>query len=230
MLDFSELSSYSLIDFIPMEKDVYFRLFERLHEAMLPYQLIPLILSLFIVFRIWQRKNRFVLTFLGLVVTWVGFIFFFKYLQEVSWVAPYFGWMFIAQGVLMVLTDIVFLKHRVNVQHQEKFSTVGVSLVLFSLIVFPVVVGVGERSWQGTEVYGATPDVTMLFTLSILLLYYRVPIILMLIPVAWCLVSGAIWFALEWYVGVVVAVLGMFCLLVGLYLRGVYYWRRRVAN
>ena len=65
-------------------------------------------------------------------------------------------------------------------------------LVLFALVVQPFIGPLVGRDWQQAEIFGVTPDPTVLATLGILLTVdKRPPWGLMIIPLIWCVLSGA---------------------------------------
>ena len=68
----------------------------------------------------------------------------------------------------------------------------GLGIVLFALVVQPLIGPLVGREWMQVEMFGVAPDPTALATLGILLLAVnRVHWELLLIPVAWCAITGA---------------------------------------
>ena len=65
-------------------------------------------------------------------------------------------------------------------------------LVLFALLVQSLIGPLVGRDWKQVEIFGLTPDPTVLATLGILLtVNKRPPWELMIIPLIWCILSGA---------------------------------------
>ena len=65
-------------------------------------------------------------------------------------------------------------------------------LFLFALVVQPLIGSLVSRDWKQAEIFGVTPDPTVLATLGILLTVdKRPPWGLTIIPLVWCWLSGA---------------------------------------
>lgn len=209
MIALDELSTYSLVDFIPVEKEVYFRLFERQHEMLWPFQVIAVCLMFFIAFRIYREKYRFIFASLAFALTVVALTFHLKLVSELSWVGDYFAGLFILQACAMVVMELIYWRKWESVLSQinpVQFNF-GLSLSIFAAVLYPLVIYWCHQSVVGTELFAVTPDATMLFVLGVL---YSLPgkhKLLCVLPLLWCLISGAIWYSLEWFPGLVTWVL-----------------------
>lgn len=204
-----DLDTYAISHFMPMAPEVYFRLFIRQNLAAWPSQLLTMTLGILLFALAWRRSSRYPLGLLaGLVLggswIWVGWTFHLQLYSELNWAATYFGWSFIAQGGLLLLWG---LRNRSALMAAPVGASqiLGAVLTLFALAVYPLLGPMSGRSWQAIELFGTAPDPTALATLGLLLLPRRTSWLLGVIPVLWCLYSGATWWAMDWPAGLVMS-------------------------
>jgi hypothetical protein len=199
-----DVDTWSLIDFMPMVPGVYFRLFVRLNEGLWPWHWVSYALGMVVLWLAWRGNGRVLAVILGGCWLWVSWTFHFTLFAELNWAALYTGWAFVAQAVLLIVFGVT---GRLNpaLSGQVGFSRyAGSGLALFALVAYPLVIPVSGRAWSGVELFGTAPDPTVLVTLALLLLPQRVPWSLAIIPILWCSYSGAIWWAMGWYPGLIV--------------------------
>lgn len=208
MLALDELSTYSIVDFIPVDKEVLFRVFERQNESFWPYHGLAVALAVFILVRIWLQRFRFVLGSVGLAFIFVGVTFHLKLLHELVLASWYLGWAFVAQGLVMITYDCLHWQRWPHRPALNLYATAGISLMLFSFIFYPLLVGYGVRDWEGSDFFALTPDATAMFALGVMLVMPRSMFVLAIIPTAWCLLSGAVWYGVEWFPGLLLPVVG----------------------
>jgi hypothetical protein len=71
-------------------------------------------------------------------------------------------------------------------------------LLIIALFVLPLFSIIDGRSWWTAELFGFTPDATVLATMALLcLIPGRKAWLLMIIPTTWCLISGVTMWVLE---------------------------------
>lgn len=194
-----DLDTYTVSQFIPMTPEVYFRLFERLNEAVWPWQ-VPVFAAALIGPALALRKRGGAAAVLvALCWFWVAAVFQFRFHAELNWAGPYFGWVFLIQGVLVLVAGTRgMLDGAPGVRR-----LMGVGIMGFALVLYPLLGPLTGRSWAGVELAGTAPDPTSMVTLGLLLVPLRVPWMLVPIPVLWCLFSGATWWGLGWSPGLV---------------------------
>jgi hypothetical protein len=189
-----DLLSYSLVDLIPFSRETYFRLFERYNVGVWPAPIIGLAIGLTALFTARRVEGRvlrapFLLT--AACWVWVGWVFQIHWYAPLSWPGISFGIGFVLQGVLMA----VVLGRSPPAESPEGASRhLGSALwiLVFALALQPLLGLLSGRPWYGLEVFGSAPDPTVLATLGLLLMV-RHPLrwLLSIIPLAWCLISGA---------------------------------------
>ncbi|MGM0559027.1 MAG: DUF6064 family protein [Myxococcota bacterium] len=204
-----EIDTYSLIDFMPMEPEVYLRLFVRQNEGMWPAQLIAVILALAGLWLAWRGRAREIGLIVGAGFAWVGYSFFLDLYTELNWAAEYAGWAFIAQGVLVAAYAFSGRLSFPGPEQRDALDITGVAFAGFALLAYPFLVPLGGRSWAGIEVFGAAPDPTALFAVGLVVAAARVRWVLLLVPVLWSLYSGATSLAMGWPLGLVTPVVAL---------------------
>jgi len=188
MWDF--ILSYSLIDFIPIEPEIYTRLFERINEALWPLPLVLALLGFGVMALVLLKPNRWVYLLLALAWFFVGTCFFLLYLAELTWAAHYVGALFIFQGVLFVGVSI---KHPAQKPPSHAAKYTGIVLGFVGAVIYPLWPVFNTQSVNTAQVFALAPDPSSLITLGALLVVGFRPWWLILIPVFWCLFNLAIY-------------------------------------
>ena len=192
----NELDTYSLSDFMPMEADVYLRLFVRLNELVWPGQFVTLGMGLLILWMLVRNRVRVAGLLLGVAWFSSGYFFHLHFFAELNWVAVYFGWAFIFQGLLLVFYGVIgWLKPR-PAREWTVLNRLGALLMAVALVGYPLLMPITGRGWKAMEVFALAPDPTTLFTFGFLLINVGLNRTLWIIPIAWSLLSGATWYAL----------------------------------
>ncbi|MFO7478048.1 MAG: DUF6064 family protein [Methyloceanibacter sp.] len=194
----SEWWSYRLSDILPFSPQTYFRLFELHNEALWPAQLVSLAGGLAIVALMLTRSpwsGRIVAMLLAGAWGFVAWAYLGTRYAGLNWAAIYFAYGFGAQAVLLVLAgargELGFTAPKSAV------SRAGLGLVLFALFVQPLIGPALGREWSGMELFGIAPDPTVLATLGVLLTADRLRPELLVIPLLWCGVTGAVLRAMD---------------------------------
>lgn len=210
-----EPGTYSLIDLMPMEPEVYLRLFVRQNLAVWPSQAPALMLGVAALWAGRHNRNRIAGLSIGACWVWVGATFHLNLYAELNWAAVYTGWAFIVQGVMLALSGFVADPVRRPHRPPAVVHCAGASLGVFALVVYPVMTVLGERSWRGVELLGIAPDPTALATLGLLLMLNRPVWPFVPIPVLWCVYSGLTWYAMRWYPGLAVSAAAIVFMIAG---------------
>lgn len=212
-----DLSTYSLEDLFPFLPEVYFRLFVRLNEGWWPAQLLALLLGLGALWLAWRGFGRLVGAILAVGWTFVGYAFFLDLYADLNWAGTYFGWAFFAQSALVLVVGALGGLDR-EPDHQKHSPLdgagwVGAGLVVFGLAIFPLLEPLtGVQEWSGVELFGMTPDPTVIATLGFVLMAKRARWALLIVPMLWCAISGATAWVMEAPVGLVTPVCAVIAL------------------
>jgi len=192
-----EFDIYSIRQFLPMTPEAYFRLFERLNDALWPFEVVAFIALIAVPILLRRGNGATAGVLCGLCWVWVAVVFQFRFHAELHWAGPYLGWVFIVQGLLLAVAGVRGWLEAVSGVR----ALIGLGLMVAAFVVYPIMAPLTGRYWQGVEIAGTAPDPTAVATLGVLLLARRVPWLLVPVPVLWCLYSGVTWWALGWLPG-----------------------------
>lgn len=192
-----ELSTYSVGNFIPFLPASYFRLFERQFQALWPLHPVLIALGIAAITLAVLGEGRVVAVILAAAVATAAISFHFRLYAELTPVGRVFGWVFLAQGILLLVWS--FFGRFDGRPRLDVSAWIGMALAVFGVAVYPLMALVSERTLAGAEYFALAPDPTACVTLGVLLVIARPLWLLLLLPVPllWCVVSGATLKALE---------------------------------
>lgn len=189
----SEWWSYTFSDFLLFSPRTYYRLIERHNEAFWPGQIVAIGLGLVIaglLLRPSVRQGRIVSALLAIVWSWVGLAFVRRRYATINWAADYLVWLYAIEVLLLAWIGVARGRLRFS-WRQDPAAIVGVVLLLSSLLLYPALAPLLGRGWRQAEVFGVTPDPTVIATIGLLLLAEGpARWELLVVPVLWCLASG----------------------------------------
>jgi hypothetical protein len=209
--------SYTPWDFLLFSARTYYRLFELYNRAIWPAQIPALMLGFAILWQLHRgsaRQGSVVTAILAAGWLWIAWAYLLEQYDTINWAARYFAVAFVIEALLLIWTGLV--QGRLSFQpHRDWISRAGLMLLLFALVGQPLVGPLIGRDWRQAEIFGIAPDPTVLATLGILLIADgRPPRGLMIIPLIWCVLSGATLWTMNapdaWVM--LVAALGVVCL------------------
>ncbi len=183
----SEWWKYTISDFLLFSPRTYYRMIERYNEAVWPGQLATLVLGMVILVLLyrpsWQRR-RIISGIVAVLWVFVAGVFLWKRYATINWAARYFALMFAVGAVLLVRP--IFRPSR------DAVGILGVGLFVSSLALYPLLAPLLGRGWRQAEVFGVAPDPTVLATVGLFLVAERpLPWWTLVVPLLWCLISGA---------------------------------------
>jgi len=184
----SEWWTYSLSDFLMFSSRSYYRLIESYNAAIWPAHLLALVASVIVIVAIArprQHLQRSAALVLAATWGWVAWAYHLERYAEINTAAPYFAAAFAAQALLLC-----WLAYRpANAAPAPQPVALGLSGL--AILAYPLLALARDGGqWRQAEVFGIVPDPTVVATLG-MLLAWRAPVVFWLIPVSWCLVSGA---------------------------------------
>jgi hypothetical protein len=190
----SEWWTYTLSDFLLFAPSTYYRLFELYNRALWPAQLLALGAggaTLALLRGGDARSDRAVAGVLAVGWLWVAWGFHFQRYATINWAAPWFAAAFAIEAALLAWIGAIRGRLRFGASNRTVRRT-GVGLVLFALVGQPLIGPLAGRDWVQAELFGLAPDPTAAATLGVLALAAnRVRWELLLVPLAWCAVTGA---------------------------------------
>ena len=184
----SEWWTYSLSDFLMFSSRSYYRLIESYNAAIWPAHFLALVAGVIVlgaIARPRQHLQRSAALVLAAAWGWVAWAYHLARYAEINTAAPYFAAAFASQALL--LCWLAFKPGNAAPAPQP----LALGLTGLSIFVYPLLALARDNgTWRQAEVFGIVPDPTAIATLGVLLAW-RAPAILWLIPVSWCLVTGA---------------------------------------
>jgi hypothetical protein len=183
--------TYGLSDFLLFSPRTYYRLLQHYNEAIWPAQVFTLGLGVWILLLLRRpspRLSRITAAILAALWAWIGWSFLRQRYATINWVVNYAVPLF-ALEALLIGWDAGVRRRVIYRPHRDVAGVVGMSLLVFSLALYPLMSALSGRPWRQAEVFGITPDPTALGTLGLLMLTER-PWSLMVVPMLWCLLSG----------------------------------------
>jgi len=184
----SEWWTYSLSDFLMFSSRSYYRLTESYNAAIWPAHVLALVAGVIVIVAIArprQHQRRSAALVLAAAWGWVAWAYQLERYAEINTAAPYFAAAFAMQALLLC-----WLAYRPG-NAAPAPQPLALGMTGLALFAYPFLALARDGgTWRQAEVFGIAPDPTVVATLGVLLAW-RAPAIFWLIPVLWCLVSGA---------------------------------------
>lgn len=185
--------TYRLSDFLMFEPETYYRLFELYNRGLWPAPIAALLLGLILLALAWRRADygkwppRVVAAALALTWLWVAWEFHWRRHATINLAAGYFAAAFALEALLLAaaLPGPLLIRRAA-----QKTDPAGIAIALFGVLVQPLIGPLLGRSWAQVELFAMAPDPTATATLG-LVLAGAGSRILLVIPLLWCLVTGA---------------------------------------
>jgi len=194
----TEWWTYRISDFRLFSARTYIRLFERYNHDVWPLHVLALIAGVLIIVFTMRWRPKVAAPLLAAAWIWVAYAFLWKRYATIQTAAKWFAVAFVVEALL-----ILWRMRRPAVQ---RVRVVGVAVAMFAVFVEPLVHWMAGR----VEVFGITPDPTVVATMGIALaLGSRA---LLAIPLLWCVVTGATLWSLHTLDALTVPIIGVFVL------------------
>ncbi|MGH6865710.1 MAG: DUF6064 family protein [Methyloceanibacter sp.] len=189
----SEWWTYRPADLLMFSPVTFYRLFELHNAAVWPAQIAALIAGCAILGLILWRPHgagRTIAALLALAWGFVAWAYFADRYSGINLAAPYFAWIFGAQAALLLLSGTA-AGRLIFTAPLGPLQKLGLALLVFALLLQPLIGPLLGRPWTGMEIFGITPDPTVLATLGALVAADRLRWEFLPIPLLWCAVTGA---------------------------------------
>ena len=191
----SEWWTYSLSDFLLFSPRTYYRLFELYNADIWPAQILAIALGAAILVllhrpAVWQ--GPIVAAILAGCWIWVAWAFHWQRYATINWAATYFAAAFAIEAMLLLWTGVIRNALAFN-SGTSMTHRIGLGVFVFALVVHPLIGPLVGRKWMQMEIFGVAADPTVVVTMGILLFAARrVFWELLIIPLLWCALSGAV--------------------------------------
>jgi len=185
-----ELASYRLSDFILFSQTAYYRQFEFYNQAIWPLHSVAILFALMIFYALWKKPawgGQVIALLLVVSWVWVAWAFLYQRFYQIHVVADWYAIGFILQAVLTIWYGVIKNRFTLFTSNRLKVK-IGSALLFIAIVIYPFIAFITGRSWLQFEMFVLSPDPTVLATFAILL-FYKAPVILYVIPVIWMLLS-----------------------------------------
>ena len=217
----SEWWKYRLSDFLMYTHTIFERLLEAYNAWLFPAQALAIIAGTWLVWVAWRGSTRQLQIALGVLSAswlWVAWMFFYQRLATIDLAAPNYAYGFAIEGVLLLWAGWRFGKDRHSLALPQR--RLGAALIAIAVFVLPLIAPLLGGSWKAIALFGLTPDATALATLGMIIVLGTARWLSM-IPLLWCIASGALLWNLGAAQALVLPLLGVGAL-------AVLFWERRV--
>lgn len=196
----AEWWTYQLSDLVLFTAQTYYRLFELYNHDIWPVQLAALISGIGILLLVWRKPSwhgRAIATLLAISWLWVSWSYLYQRFAVINWVANWYAIAFVLEAMLLIWVGTI--RNQLSIMADTRVRTIsGLSMVLFALFIQPFIGLLIGHSLVTSELFGITPDPTVTATFGILLMTTNKSChVLLIIPLAWCAITGATLWALE---------------------------------
>ena len=197
----SEWWTYRLRDFLLFSPRTYHRLFEIYNAAIWPAQIVALALGVAVVLLLRRGatggRARAAAAVLAASWLFVAIAFHAKRYATINTAGIQIAVAFAVEAALLAGIGTVGGRLEFERPH-DLASRTGFAILLLALAVEPLAGPLLGRSLRAIELFGVAPDPTAVGTLGVLLLArVRRRWLLMVVPVAWCAVTGLTLFAMK---------------------------------
>ncbi len=197
---------------LPYTAEILAALAAQLNGALWPLHLGLLLLTALAVLHAWRPVSggdRAIGILLACGWGWVAWIWFWRGMAPLDFLAPIYAGLFVLQAVLLLAFALAGrLAFRL---HEAAFPMLGLGLLALAAVGLPLFGFLTGRSLSQLEVIWLAPTPSAVATLGLLFLVHQPPRILFAVPCAWALIGGA----LAWTLGMPAPLLGSVALLAG---------------
>jgi hypothetical protein len=180
---------------LPFTQEQFIDVFKDYNKTVFPIQVLFYGLAVFLVFRLFGSRYKFIPYSLAFFWLWMGLVYHLVFFSVINKAAYLFGGLFIFQGLL-------FLKYARTLSFQFTNDLNGIAAIIFliyALIIYPILGYAIGHTYPGTPTFGL-PCPTTIFTFGVLLFSdKRVPIPVLIIPSLWAIVGTSAAFSLGFY-------------------------------
>ncbi|MPY73787.1 MAG: hypothetical protein GEU87_05965 [Alphaproteobacteria bacterium] len=180
---------------VPFTREVFLGLFEQYNAAVWPAQPVAYALGLLVLLsalKPYKGSGRLIAAVLAAAWIWNGVAYHMLHFATLVWAAWAFGFLFVVQGLMFLGSGV--LRGRLAFRFQGGVTGwIGIGMALFAMAAYPLIGALTGQGLPRIPPFGLAPCPTAIFTLGMLLLAApRVPMHLLVIPLLWSIVGGAV--------------------------------------
>ncbi len=191
----TEWWTYQPEDFLLFSERVYWRLFEIHNQTLWPAQLLAIGFGAIIVLLVFGTRpwsDRAISTVMAASWLFVAWAYHWNTYATINWTARSAAILFAVEAFFFAWLGVVGGKLNFAMRRNPR-CILSIGLILYAVFIHPLVPALAGRPLSMAEVFALMPDPTAIATLGLLGLSGGGSVVLMLlpIPVVWCLASWA---------------------------------------
>jgi hypothetical protein len=176
---------------LPFTIEQFLQVFKNYNKAIFPMQIVFYLLALTIIFLSIKKiksADKIINSILVFFWLWMGIVYHMVFFTTINKAAYLFGGFFIIQAILFFYYGGI--KQRLSYHFtQNIFGILGLLLIIFALVIYPLLGYVYEHIYPSAPTLGA-PCPTAIFTFGVFLLSERkLAKIILIIPFLWSLLG-----------------------------------------
>jgi hypothetical protein len=163
--------TYRLSSFLLFSPRIYWRLVESYNRDIWPAHFVAAAAGVVLLWLTAVPRpggGRIVAGILALAWLGVGWAFHWERYASINWAAAYFAMAFWLQAALLITLGVLRLRDQERVP-SGRARSVGMTLAVCGLLLYPLAGLTAGRPWAQAEVFGVMPEPTALATLGLLL-------------------------------------------------------------
>lgn len=175
----------------PFTIEQFLEVFKNYNQAVFPMQIAFYLIGVVAIYHALKpnpKSDKVISTILSFLWLWMGIVYHIIFFTVINKAAYLFGVAFILQGILLLVLGV--LKNKLSFKFQfNTFGIIGLILVLFSMIVYPILGYTLGHIYPASPTFGL-PCPTTIFTFGFILMNTKkTPIAVLIIPLLWSVVG-----------------------------------------
>lgn len=171
---------------LPFTPEQFFGVFKQYNEAVWPAQVVIYIaasVAFYLILKSGKYSDKVISGILAFFWLWIGIVYHWSFFASINSAARIFGVLFVLQGLIFIFEGIV--RNNLTFSFSKDWrSAVGIILMLFGPIVYPIIGQFLGHTYPSTPTFGL-PCPTTIFTIGALLMTKKLPKYVAVIPLLW---------------------------------------------
>jgi hypothetical protein len=175
----------------PFTLEQFLEVFKNYNQAVFPMQIVLYLISgvaIYLALKSSPKSDKIISVILAFFWLWMGIVYHFIFFTAINKAAYLFGAFFIVQSILFLIFGV--FQNRLSFRfHSDKYGIIGMSLILFALIIYPISGYFFGHICPESPTFGL-PCPTTIFTFGFLLLNVKkCPHTILIIPFIWSVIG-----------------------------------------
>ncbi len=176
----------------PFNLNQFLAVFKNYNETIFPLQIVFNLAAIFIIYFAFKPNHlsgRIISGVISFLWLWMGIVYHIIFFTSINKAAFLFGALFILQGILFLFFGVFNNRYSFEF-NKDKFGIVGICLMLFALVIYPLLGYTLGHQYPSSPTFGL-PCPTTIFTFGLLLINSKkVPNTIFIIPIIWSVIGS----------------------------------------